>query len=456
MATTEIENRAATSLRPGGRGRPSASWRQSAVWFLSLSGLVVVLGWGIWFIYGWFSGGDATESNALYATAQPQRLIIAITEDGNLESASNLEVKCEIGGGSTILYIIEDGKQVQKGDEIVRLDQSTVEDQLNAQRIVYNKARAAMIQAGEDFAAAEIAVLEFKDGTYHKDMQLAEGQITIALENLRSAENALTFTERMTRKGFATPLQLEADKFAVQRAKLDLEAAQTAKRVLEEFTYKKTLTGLQAAAEAAKARMESEKAAFALEESRLKKLEAQLEKCIIRAPQSGMVVYANESDRRGGGGVQIEEGTAVRENQTLVRLPDLSKMQVKVRVHETKIDQLRVGMPAKIRVFDQQFDGKVIAVATQPESSSWYSANIKEYATIVSVNGSPEGLKPGMTAEVEIFIADLPDVLAVPVSAVVAQGDKYYSWVENGHGREQRIVAVGRTNDKFIEIKEGI
>ena len=81
-------------------------------------------------------------------------------------------------------------------------------------------------------------------------------------------------------------------------------------------------------ADIAEARKDSEEAAFALEESRLEKLEAQKENCIITAPQSGMIVYANDRGSRfgGGQGASIEEGATVRERQNIIRLPDLSKM----------------------------------------------------------------------------------------------------------------------------------
>ena len=74
------------------------------------------------------------------------------------------------------------------------------------------------------------------------------------MENMRTAENTLSHTERMFRKGFVTSLQLEADKFAVERAKLDLDAAKTSQKVLQEFTKPKMLKGLQATRDAAEAR----------------------------------------------------------------------------------------------------------------------------------------------------------------------------------------------------------
>jgi hypothetical protein len=85
------------------------------------------------------------------------------------------------------------------------------------------------------------------------------------------------------------------------------------------------------------------------------------------------------------------------------------------------------------------------------------SANVKEYAALVSIEGEPGSLKPGMTAEVEILIADLSNVFAVPVSAVVEQRGRFYAWVEPPGGKpERRPLVVGMTNDKMIEISDGL
>jgi hypothetical protein len=291
-------------------------------------------------------------------------------------------------------------------------------------------------------------------------VQSAESQIKIALENLRSAENTLSHTERMFRKGFVTALQLDADKFSVERAKLDLDAAQIAKKVLQEFTRPKTLKGLQATRDAAEARTRSEQAALNLEKAKLDRLQNQLKFSVIKAPQRGMVIYANEnSGRRGLFSSQssnIEEGAVVRERQTLIRLPDLTKMQVKVTVHESKVDLIRPGMPARIKVQDRKWVGKVVSVANQPEPSSFFAASIKEYATTVSIEGDTTGLKPGMTAEVEILVDDLHDVLTVPVSAVVEKDGRFFAWVKDKTGLHRRPLLLGQTNDKVMQITDGL
>jgi uncharacterized membrane protein YgcG len=82
---------------------------------------------------------------------------------------------------------------------------------------------------------------------------------------------------------------------------------------------------------------------------------------------------------------------------------------------------------------------------------------VKEYAATVAIEGEIENLKPGMTAEVEIFVADIPNALTVNVSAVVEQGGgKCYVWIVTPDGLERRLVIVGRTNENVIEIKDGV
>ena len=169
-----------------------------------------------------------------------------------------------------------------------------------------------------------------------------------------------------------------AQAFAVERAELDLEVAETALSVLEEFTKEKILVGLKATAESAKARNNADNAALELEQSRKERLETQYEKCTILAPDNGMVIYANEMGNRrpgggGGGAVSlIEEGASVKERQTLIKLPDLARMQVKTTVHESKVDQIRRGMRARIQVQDREFQGTVTMISSQPEPTDFF------------------------------------------------------------------------------------
>ena len=403
------------------------------------------------------AASEETSGPSTY-TVNPRTLVLSVTEDGNVESASNKEIKCPIEGGSTILWIVEDGKEVSEGEELVHLDASSIEDKLNSQKIVHGNALTSQIQAEKDVEVGEISIEEYLNGTFKIQVQDAEAQITIAMENLRTAQNLLAFSEKNSRKGFVTPLQLEADQFAVKRSQLELDSAQTAQAVLEKYEKAKMLKDLESKLATAKAKLSSEEAALALEKSRLDRLEKQLGECIIKAPQAGMVVYANDAGRMrfSQQSAQIEEGAMVRERQALIRLPDLKNMQVRVTVHESKVEQIHPGLPAKVVIGDDEFKGEVVSVANQPEAGGWFSANVKEYATIVKIEGDRADLKPGMSAEVTIFIDKRENVLAIPVQCSVEQGGKFYCWLQTPEGPERRAVELGATNDTYIEIRDGV
>ncbi|MBA4016796.1 MAG: hypothetical protein C0483_06390 [Pirellula sp.] len=387
-------------------------------------------------------------------------LVITVTQKGNVESAANIEIRCLVAGGGIIKDIVTDGTIVKEGDQLVELDSAAIDEQILQQRIGYEKARAIRDQAKNDLEAAKIALREYVEGTFKKEVQIVDGQITIAEENLRSAQNTLLYTERMFRKAYVTPLQLEAQQFAVKRAQLELDTAKTAKRVLEEFTYLKMKNDLETQVATAGAKASSEQTAFELEESKLKRLETQKLNCLIAAPQNGMVVYANDSGGSRFGGSsdrpKIEEGATVREGQVILRVPDLRQMQVRVTVHESKVESLKAGMPASIRIQNRKLTGYVTFIANQPESTSMFSANVKEYAAFVRVDGEQHDLKPGMTAEVEILVDEKKGVLTVPVQCIVEQAGRLYAWRETPQGFEKTEIKLGTGDDRKVEVISGL
>ncbi len=275
-----------------------------------------------------------------------------------------------VSRGATIVSLVDDGAQVTEGMELVRLDSSTIAENVSAQKIAYEKARATMIQAEKDHAAAVIAVEEYTEGTFKKELRMAESNVTAATERLQATRNTLAYGERMFRKGYITPQQLEAQKSAVDRAELDMGTAEISLDVLNRFTKPKMITELESTRDAAAARLDSEQASLELEKAKLDRLTAQLEQCTIVAPKDGLVIYANGRNRDRE--AEIKEGTLVRERQVILQLPDLSKMRADVEVHEAKVDKIRPGMKAKIRVQGREFGGEVTAVANRPETN-WFS-----------------------------------------------------------------------------------
>ena len=130
-------------------------------------------------------------------------------------------------------------------------------------------------------------------------------------------------------------------------------------------------------------------------------------------------------------------------------------MRADVEVHESKVDEISPGMPAVVRVQDLKFSGVVTSVSNRPESN-WYSTAKKYTVGGVRIDGQSEALRPGFTAEATIIVADLHDVIAVPVAAVIEDGEEFVCAVKKGEGFERRVVTLGKSDDRFVEIAEGL
>ena len=399
--------------------------------------------------------GIAAPSNGPKLTHIIQRgdLVVTVTEEGSLESSSNKEIKCRVKGGSTVLWIIKPGEEVNPGDVLVRLDTKTIEDNINAQRIRYETARAVFAQSESDVAVAKINVQEYLEGTYRSEKQTLEKDIKIAESQLLAAQDTAQFSARLAKKGYISNLQLKSDEDAAEHKKIELEVLRTNLDVLERYTKPKRIEELEGILRAKEAKLASDKASLDLEKHRLDREEEQLKRCVIEAETSGMVILPSTQEWKNM--PAIEEGASVREDQVLLMIPDLGQMQVKLGVHEAYVDRIKPGMPARVELQDQDVDGEVLSIASVTRPAGWWNGNQVKYDAIIKLK-SPEGLKPGMSASVEVLLARHENVLTVPVAAVVEQDGEFFAWVRTADGTERRRLDLGDSNDQFILVEGGL
>jgi multidrug efflux pump subunit AcrA (membrane-fusion protein) len=104
--------------------------------------------------------------------------------------------------------------------------------------------------------------------------------------------------------------------------------------------------------------------------------------------------------------------------------------------------------------------GHVKTVATVASQQDWMSADVRVYQCYVSIDESLEGMRPDMSAEVTILTdRHREHVLTIPLQAVVGSvemGNKRKCYVDNGHGTEERVITLGMSNSKMVEVKEGL
>jgi HlyD family secretion protein len=317
------------------------------------------------------------------------------------------------------------------------------------------------------------------DGEAKQKLRELRDAVQTAQKELQQAQSALEGTTRLFQKDFVTKIEMDQAQLTYDNCVLKVKKAETALNLFEKYEFPKaaeeslskytealreldrTKKGAISKLAQADAKLKSAQAKYSLEEKQLKELYEQLDKCLIRAPRPGLVVYG------GGGEVmywrgeeQIREGATVRERQTVITVPDMRKMCVKVKIHESSIKKIQKGQKVRITADafpDRKLEGEVTQVGMLPDSeNSWLNPNMKVYRTTIKIDGEHDWIRPGMTAKAEILVNHLDDVVYVPIQAVTPLEDKKVCYVADGGQPEQREVEVGEFNEAFIEIKKGV
>jgi hypothetical protein len=201
----------------------------------------------------------------------------------------------------------------------------------------------------------------------------------------------------------------------------------------------------------------------ALARERHERYRKMLADCEIRAPAAGIVVYGSTGQERGyRGRERIEANAQVRERPEILRIPKPGDLGAKVSVHESRVESVKVGQRAWVSVgarTDRRIAAEVRSVASMADSqSSWWNPDLKVYTCQLAFLEPQPDLKPGMSAQVEILVAELEDVLAVPPQCVTGPRRKPVVWVWNerrGAG-EPREVVLGLASDHLVEVREGL
>jgi len=441
------------------------SRRGTSIWVVVLALAAVGIPAANWSsVTEWFNSESPPDFLTAEVTIGP--FVHDVVEHGEIESSSNVEVRCGVrsrsSGGINILEIVPEGSRVQAGDFLVKLDDASLQTELIQQQIVVTNSQAQVIESQAAFDSAGLALKEYESGTFLEQEEQLESALFVAQENVRRAQEYLQYSQRLAERGYIPEVQLEADRFAVEKAKKEREVAETKLNVLRKFTREKVLTGLKADVGTAKARLDSRTKTLQLDEVRLTEIEEQIRNCVMTAPVAGQVVHANDRDRRGSSGdLLIEEGRPVRERQVVIRLPDPTKMRVIAKVHESRISHVALGTPAKI-VLDAlpelDLNGRVVTVSEYPlPSISVYTSHIKEYAVEIDIVDPPEGLRPGMSAQVAIAVAREAEAMLVPIQAVVERAGRHFAAIIKVDGAtETREVTIGHVNEEAVVILDGL
>lgn len=306
---------------------------------------------------------------------------------------------------------------------------------------------------------------------YQDNILLADGQY-------QKYTDVLAGTIKLYDANYASALDLQSARLDKDRFRIQKESAQEAlnlfklyglpkqaKQLLSDYSEAKrelerTYAQTRSRLAQAEVRLESTKASYELQKERVDKLKREIEACTIRAPSPGIVIYGTSADWSSRREDPIEVGDVVHRGQKIFTIPNSDLMGVELRVHEASVNMVKPGQDVKITVEahpDTPFEGKVISIAPLPDPQrGWLDPGVKVYTTHVSIAGSHEIIKPGMSAKVEILVGHFHDVTIVPVQVVANRGGKKVCYVDMGQTPEEREVQTGAFNSIFVEIVNGL
>ncbi len=318
------------------------------------------------------------------------------------------------------------------------------------------------------------------DGTALQDLRKKQDDLVVAEGEFTLAQVKLDGTKRLFDNNFVTRTELDNETLNVRKMELRVDTAKTALRLHETYEFPKlaeeTVSKYEEAIRVldkaykeaisklaqARARKISAENRFELGLREIRETREQLAKCTLTATTSGLVVYGASGNQMiyYGGQEQIREGATVRERQAIITIPDMNKMSVQLKIHESHIKKVRKDLRARITLDafpDEQLSGVVSKVGVLPDSQNrWMAPDMKVYLTTVTIEGTRDWVKPGMSAKVEILVNQLEDAVYIPLQAVnLVQGRSYCHVVKGGRAEEREIV-TGDFNDEFIEVKAGL
>ncbi|HEV3385160.1 MAG TPA: hypothetical protein VG097_10100 [Gemmata sp.] len=232
-----------------------------------------------------------------------------------------------------------------------------------------------------------------ENGSYRQTFDDLNGKITQALSDLEQNRERSAWSERMVKQAYMSPAQAEADKSRLESSMELLRSLRAQKALMINYDRRQQIADLTSKRDNAKRALDqadltakaqevqtliahrTAKAVYIKERDKLDDIYHQREECKIFAPSNilagSMVVYFKPEGNRFGSQTQtlIEQGAQVKEGQKMLRIPNLSTMQVNTKIHEAMVSRIRgdnriptrivefyqIGMLANLDLFGRAF-----------------------------------------------------------------------------------------------------
>jgi RND family efflux transporter MFP subunit len=417
-------------------------------------------------------------------------LRVTVSNGGFLKALNSLLIKPKFQRQGTIQWLVDEGKAVEAGDVLVEFEKTDIETQIadiesevSKSQIELEAAQADLaIQARENQGTIDSSELTLKLAQLKLERHnFGDGpnqlrQKELDLEKARSTYKRLSeqflMVPELAKEGFLTENQVEEERIALREAEIAQETAQKELELWNKYGAPVEVLQLENAVKDAERALVNarEKAEINLKErqvrvanterqlkqaqDRLAKMKTELGLMTIKAEKPGIVHYGDPE--RPWMREEIKVGSVFRQGNTILTLPDLREMQVRLEVHEADIDKVKLDQKVDVTVETckgRSFTGKVTKIASVA-TSNWGEG--KTFSVEVTLDAAATELRAGVSAKAEILVDEIPDVVVVPVHAVVAEQGAHFCFVSEADGWKQRKVEIGKNNVHLVQVLEGL
>ena len=306
-------------------------------------------------------------------------------ESGEIKAAGGEIVSSpRIGGRLKIVHLWPEGETVDVGDLILQFDPAEFE-----RKMLDREGR--LEQASSDFEKAQ-AQRGQELSNIKRKIQQQEAQRDLATLNQQRQE-------------FASNIDRERGKINLEKAARSLEEARQ-ESIAQEVINRVDLNKHELSIDRNQRRYDSARRDY--------------DRTSVYAVKPGIVVYRKIWKPGTDQESKVAVGDQVWSGKPLLDIPDLSKMQVRCLIGEMDIERVRIGQGANIRL--EAFPGPVFSGVTSElatmASPQPGAPDIQVFELVIDIDEQDDRLKPGMSAEVEIILEVVPDVLSIPLTAL--------------------------------------
>jgi HlyD family secretion protein len=347
---------------------------------------------------------------------------IKVHATGQLQSAASFFVGCpsvERVWRYTISNMAPEGKAVKEGDLILAFDAREITQRLQLK------------QAELDTAGKELERMRLQEEQTRQDLALQYEEEKV---NKQKAVRKADVPEDLI-----APMEF-------QKKKMELELADLQEKLAEKR--------LSAQISGMKSRIQVQESKVRLLTAEVERLMRDVQKMNVLAPKEGIVVYTPDWN-----GKKKIVGDMCWLGETILELPDLSRMQMKAVILEVQAGRVQSGQQAEVRLDsnpDRVYKGAVTSLGTVFRVKSDSQPAIVFDAVIDLSESDPELMRPGMAAGVDIIVSSKNDVLQVPEAAIVYNERGAAVWKKSFLSSTLTPVTLGVRSAGMVEILSGV